>query len=176
MMRGPSQNSFSCDFSSEAKSSSGRQNGPASNPITENPYSASLQARVPPPAPVPTIAKSTSSSSRKQRIGNQPPRCSGSGARPSLALGLARGLTRGLSLIVFFFLHGVPRVGRVRLHPEIPAGRARPAKPDLAPRRGVRVIDADRLLQQHALEKLLGRHALPRIGQRIAVLHRAQHR
>ena len=65
----PSQNNFSCDFSSDAKSSSGRQNGPASNPITENPYSASLQASVPPPAPVPTIAKSTSSSSRQQRIG-----------------------------------------------------------------------------------------------------------
>src|SRR5205814_8733277 len=69
VMRSPSQKSFFCSYSSEAKSSSGRQKGPASKATTENPALASLQARVPPPAPVPTIAKSTSSSSRQQRIG-----------------------------------------------------------------------------------------------------------
>src|SRR3954454_3066096 len=151
MIRSPSQNNFSCDFSSDAKSSSGRQNGPASNPITENPYSASLQAKVPPPAPVPTIAKSTSSSSRQQRIGSQPPRCSGSGARPFLA----RGSTRGLSLMI---LDCLPRIAPVRLHPNIAARRGRPPETDLAPRRRMRVIDGDYLVQQHAAEKPLRRH------------------
>src|SRR5690348_16993142 len=89
-MRSSVQNSFSWCASSEANSSRGRHHAPASMPITEKPASASLHASVPPPAPVPTITKSTGSSSAYSRIGIQPPTRSGSGARPFFPRGVCR--------------------------------------------------------------------------------------
>jgi hypothetical protein len=74
------QNSFCCSRSSEAKSSSGRQKGPASSAMTENPFSASRHAKVAPPAPAPMMRKSTASFSPYSRMGAQPPRENTSGA------------------------------------------------------------------------------------------------
>ena len=71
-----------------------RRNPPAAantgrhrTPRRRSQYSASLQASVPPPAPVPTMAKSTASSSGYSRIGTQPPARNTSGARPPMARG-----------------------------------------------------------------------------------------
>src|SRR4051794_14747041 len=90
-MRSSVQYSLVCSDSSEANSSSGRNHGPASRPTTENPCSASRQASVPPPAPVPTIRKSTGSDREYCRIGIQAPGRITSGARPALPRGGAGG-------------------------------------------------------------------------------------
>ena len=58
-------------------------------------FSTSRQARVPPPAPVPTMTKSTASSSRYSRIGTQPPSRITSGARPWPARGVFIGSSLG---------------------------------------------------------------------------------
>src|SRR3954447_2974752 len=132
------------------------------------PASASLQASVPPPAPVPTIAKSTSSSSLYWRIGTQPPGRNTSGARPSLARGASIGSADTAVLpphrrlvAAVLELDRLPRVAAVDPHPHVAARAGRPAPPDHAPRGRVRVVGVRGVLQDALLEEEVGRHPAP---------------
>ena len=59
MIRSSVQYSLCEPASSDTQSSSGSQNGPASSTTTFHPRRASRCASVPPPAPAPTITRST---------------------------------------------------------------------------------------------------------------------
>jgi hypothetical protein len=76
--------------SSETQSSSGSQNGPASTITIRQPCRASRWASTEPPAPAPTITRSTSSESANRRMLASPGsarRCTSSRNRESLSLG-----------------------------------------------------------------------------------------
>src|SRR5581483_907026 len=161
------QYSLVCSASSEAKSSSGRNQGPASSPTTENPASANRHARVPPPAPVPTITKSTGVSSANSRIGTHAPGLKTSGARPLQP----RGVTRGSSDTLISPLDAVrvmtmslgcfPWVALVVTHPHVTAGACGAAPAHFAPGDRMGPVGPDDVREQTLLEKGLGRHGLP---------------
>src|SRR6185437_5556739 len=172
------QYSFSCSRSSEAKSSSGRKYGPASNPTTENPPSASPASSGPPPAPVPTMTKSTASSSLNWRIGTQPPRLKTSGARPFAARGPAKGSddmgvlpSRMGLLLAGGRLDGFPGVAPVQSHPHITTGTRRTPEADLVPSGWMRVVRVSDVGNDSVLEKELARHIAPRFTGEITVLN-----
>src|SRR3569623_2111399 len=103
--------------------------------MTLNPASASLQARVPPPAPVPTITKSTSSSPYS-RIGTQPPGSNTSGARPLVARGeicAASGMVPRQALERLAGLDRFPRIAPVDARADVAARRGRAAEAHRAP-------------------------------------------
>src|SRR5262249_9795916 len=160
---------------------SGRHQGPASKPTTENPISASRHASVPPPAPVPTIAKSTASSSRYSRIGTQPPTRNGSGARPFLPRGRRRAssnasiVSPGLTLAFGLGRSGLPWVAAIEIHSDIAAGTCRTTKADLVPRGRMRVIGRDDIGQQTLREKDGRLHVAPVDARAGALLDRAQY-
>src|SRR5690349_11292438 len=164
-IRSSVQYSFCWWSSSEANSSSGRHHGPASSATTEKPYSASLQASVPPPAPVPTMAKSTASSSVYSRMATQAPGLKTSGARPLMALGEVSSDMFVLPARFVFpagrCLGGLPGVAAIEIHPHIAARACRSAEADLIPGRRMRVIGGGNVMQQPLPEEDCRRHALP---------------
>src|SRR6201996_7750397 len=145
-MRSSVQYSFVCSVSSDAKSSNGRKYGPASSATTENPCSASLHANVPPPAPVPTIAKSTASPWGYSRIGTHAPGRKTSGAQPRRARGCCMGSSdmaidpanRGVVAIRGF--GGLPGIALVEVEADIAARTCGATPADLAPSGRMRVI------------------------------------
>jgi hypothetical protein len=80
-----------------------------------------------------------------------------SGARPPQALGSAISSTGGLDVEFLRF----PRIAFVEAEARVTARARRAAEPDLAPRRRVRIINADRLLQQIVKEEAAGRQVAP---------------
>src|SRR5579885_3253876 len=155
-IRSPVQYSFCWCVSSEAKSSSGRHHGPASKPTTENPASARRQASVAPPAPVPTMAKSTGSPSRYSRIGSQPPTRSTSGARPCMPRGTSCA-SSGMRLV----LDRLPGISPVELHADIAARAGGASEADLAPGRRMAVVGSDDVEQQPLREDQPAPHPAP---------------
>src|SRR5205085_2437408 len=122
------------------------------NATTEKPASASLHASVPPPAPVPTIAKSTSSLSPKQRMGTHLPSRKTSGARPLRARGSATSSIGGLEVELF----GFPRIALLPAEP-----------PRIAHRRHVGVAIAGRaVVVEHVVDPRDDRHRFVAVGLR----------
>src|SRR6185312_3144000 len=135
----------------------------------------------PPPAPVPTMTKSTASSSLNWRIGTQPPRLKTSGARPSAARGRAKGSddmgvlpSRTGFLLAGGCLDGFPGVAPVQSHPHITTGTRRTPEADLVPSGWMRVVRVSYVGNDSVLEKQLGRHVAPRFTGEITVLHALQ--
>ncbi len=157
-----SQKSLVCSSSSEANSSSGRYQPPASNATTENPASASFAASVPPPAPVPTMAKSTSSSSRYCFIGTHWPGRSTSGARPPVPRGVSARISgiRG----PWPALYRIPWVISIETHAHIAARRGRAAEPDLVPADRMAIIERHDVMQHAVPEERLRRQHRPGRG------------
>src|SRR6185312_14878761 len=174
---------FSLCVSSEAKSSSGRHFVLTSTATTENPASASLQASVPPPAPVPTIAKSTASFSPYSRIGIQPPWRNTSGARPCFARGLFCGSSADMLVpanrvfhVAVLHLGGFPGIAPVVSHSHISTRTCGTAPADLVPRGRMGVIGEDDVAAHAIAEKGLGRDAAPGRAVQLALLHPPEQR
>ena len=128
---------------------------------------------MPPPAPVPTTAKSTVSSSPYCRIGTQPPGRKTSGARPVCGARCGERIIRHGGSSVARPRVAVVRFGRfpgiapVEIHPHIAARAGRAAQADLVPGGRMGVIGMHDVVGTCACsKKSLGRHAAP--GLRLA--------
>src|SRR6201996_1241340 len=160
-MRSSVQYSLVCSLSSDAKSSSGRKYGPASSATTENPCSASLQANVPPPAPVPTIAKSTASFCAYSRIGTHAPGRNTFGARPRRARGCCMGSSdmaidpANLGVVAIRGFGGLPGGALVEIEGDKPTRPWGAPPADLAPCGGMRVIGQHDVVRHALIEEVL---------------------
>ncbi len=119
--------------------------------MTEKPASASLQASVPPPAPVPTMTKSTSllavfahrhPAARREDVGRA-------------AVARARGVCWGSSFTMsrqpsggFALFDRLPRIAAVGVEPDIAARRGRAAEAHRAPQRRLRPVRRDEIGEQ----------------------------
>ncbi len=156
----------------------GANTGRRQDATTENPDSASLQASVPPPAPVPTITKSTSSFAPNSRIGTQAPSRKTSGARPCNARGvrigssLARLFSRAspsdtkILPASFFFvarlrLGSLPPITPIEVHSDITPRTCRPAPTNLVPACRMRIVSPHHVRERTLVEKDVAWHAIP---------------
>src|SRR5665213_344828 len=151
--------------------------------MTEKPVSANRATRGPPPAPVPTTTKSTTSFSPNWCIGTQPPRLKTSGARPLAARGALNGSTDTiipslgpLDILSRLRLYSFPGIAAVQSHPNIAAWAGRSAESELIPGGGMRVIGVDDVRNDPVIEKQLAGHSAPRVADQLALLHPMQKR